>query len=261
VAAVAVLSIARLASTPDAFADGNRTVTLFVLIGSAAVVWKHRANVRRLLNGTENRIGDSPMRRTVVKGLHLLAVGLWFGGAAFFNFGAAPAIFASFKEVVATNPSDRTANETIIPPDAGGVRKDALANALAGSAVGPVFPRYFGLQAVCGAVALVTALGWWHAEGGRRAHRVRAVVVGVGLLTVAVAVPISAKVSELRPQRFSPDAAVRDAAKAAFGPWHLASLGLSFVTVSLAGVALALGAKLPGESLLEQGRDPNPEPQ
>ena len=36
-------------------------------------------------------------------------------------------------------------------------------------------------------------------------------------------------------------------AKAAFGPWHLASLALSTVTVVLAGVALLLGAKLPAD--------------
>jgi hypothetical protein len=38
---------------------------------------------------------------------------------------------------------------------------------------------------------------------------------------------------------------VAAAAKAAFGPWHLASLGLSVVTVALAGVGLAMAARLP----------------
>ena len=47
------------------------------------MILKHRANIRRLLDGTENRIGDFPMRETVVRGLHLLSLGLWFGGAAF----------------------------------------------------------------------------------------------------------------------------------------------------------------------------------
>jgi hypothetical protein len=244
VMAVVVLSGAWLATADAPFADGNLAVTLFLLLGSAAVVVRHRGNVRRLLTGTENLIGDSPMRRTFVKGLHLVAVGLWFGGAAFFNFGAAPAIFASFKQVVDAGPSDRTAGETLLPADAGPERKAALANALAGSAVGPVFPRYFGLQAVCGGVALVTALSWWPTG---RVHRIRAVVVGLGLLTVAVGWPLSNHVSELRPRRFDPDPAVAAAAKAAFVSAHLASLGLSFVTVSLAGVALALGAKLPGE--------------
>jgi hypothetical protein len=177
-----------------------------------------------------------------LRALHLLALGLWFGGAAFFNFATAPAIFASFKEVVNAGPSDRTAGETIIPADASQERKDALASALAGSAVGPVFPRYFAMQAICGVVALVTALSWWKYGG---VHRWRVIVVAVALATVAVGWPISDEVSRLRLLRFSSDTSVASAAKAAFGPWHLVSLFLSFVTVCLAGAALALAAKLP----------------
>ena len=93
-------------------------MTAFCLVGAALVVVKHRANIRRLLAGTENRIGDGPMRQTLLRGLHVLALGFWFGGAAFFNFVAAPTIFDSFKQVVNDGPSDRTANQTIIPADA-----------------------------------------------------------------------------------------------------------------------------------------------
>jgi acyl-phosphate glycerol 3-phosphate acyltransferase len=242
-AAVAVLVIVRLIGTPAAFAPDHLPITLYLVVGTGFVILKHRANVKRLLNGTENRIGDFSMRDTVVRGLHVLALGLWFGGAAFFNFGTAPAIFASFKEVVNSGPSDRTANERIIEPGAAQERKDALANALAGSAVGPVFPRYFALQAVCGAVALVTALSWYK-QGG--VHRWRVFVVALAVVTVAVAWPISQEVTRLRLARFDADATAAAAAKAAFGPWHVASLLLSFVTVALAGLALALAAKLPG---------------
>src|SRR5205807_5846382 len=109
-------------------------------------------NVRRLMAGTENRIGDFSMRDTVVRCLHVLALGLWFGGAGFFNFVTAPLIFQSFEQVVNAGPSDRTANETIIPSGASPERKKDLASALGGAAVGPVFPFYFGMQAVCGAI-------------------------------------------------------------------------------------------------------------
>jgi len=241
-AAVMILVVARLISTPTAFDTEHRPITLYLVIGTALVVVKHRANVRRLLANTESRIGDFPVRDTVVRGLHVLALGLWFGGAAFFNFGTATAIFASFKDVVHSGPSDRTAGETIIAPDASEERKAALASALAGSAVGPVFPRYFAMQAVCGVIALVTSLSWY-ARGG--VHRWRVYVVAVAVLTVAVAWPISDEVSRLRLLRFSADAAVASEAKAAFGPWHLVSLLLSFVTVCLAGAALALASKLP----------------
>lgn len=244
-AAVTILVAARLTGTPAAFSPEHLPVTLYLVVGTGFVIVKHRANVRRLLAGTESRIGDFPVRDTVVRGLHVLALGLWFGGAAFFNFGTATAIFASFKEVVSAGPSDRTAGETIIAADASDERKAALASALAGSAVGPVFPRYFAMQAVCAVIALVTALSWWRVGG---VHRRRVYVVAFAALTVAVAWPISDEVSRLRLLRYSADAAIASEAKAAFGPWHLVSLLLSFVTVSLAGVALALAAKLPFSS-------------
>jgi len=241
-AAVSALVLAHLVRTAAPFGEGALPVTLYLVLGTLMVFVKHRANVKRLLAGTENRIGDFGMRETVVRGVHVLALGLWFGGAAFFNFGTALPIFDSFKQVVNAGPSDRTANQTIISPDAPDEKKAALSSALAGSAVGPVFPRYFAMQAVCGALALATALSWWKAG---RTHRVRVVVLALAVATVAVGWPLSNYVSEIRFARFSPDAAIADAAKAAFGPWHLASLALSGVTVLLAGAALALAAKMP----------------
>ncbi|HVL15592.1 MAG TPA: glycerol-3-phosphate 1-O-acyltransferase PlsY [Gemmata sp.] len=242
-AAVAVLVAARLLGTPAPFSPDALPVTLYLVAGATLVFLKHHSNVRRLVAGTESQsLGDGPRRRAWLGGVHVVALGLWFGGAAFFNFAAAPAIFESFKQVVAAGPSDRTAGETIIPADAPEERKAALASALAGSAVGPVFPRYFGMQAVCGLVALVTALAWWKCG---KVHRVRVILIALGVLTVAAGWPVSNAVSELRLLRFDADAGVAAAAKAAFAPWHFASLGLSFVTVGLAGAALALAAWLP----------------
>lgn len=249
--AVVALVAARLAGEPPAFSTDALPVTLYLLAGTALVFVKHHGNIRRLAAGTENRIGDFPMRQPVVRALHVLALGLWFGGAAFFNFAAAPAIFASFREVVNAGPSDRTAYQRIIDPAAPQAEKDALASALAGSAVGPVFPKYFATQAACGLVALVTAWGWRNAEGRRRVHRLRLWVIALAWLTVVIGWPISNEVSELRLLRFSPDRGTADAAKALFGPWHLASLLLSFVTVCLAGIALALAGRLPQQERTE----------
>lgn len=245
VAAVVALSAVRLLSDRP-FADGAVPATAFCLAGSLLVIAKHRTNLVRLWLGTENRIGEFAVRHTVVKAIHLLAVGVWFGGAGFFNFAAAPAIFASFQNVVATAPSDRTANVAILPAEAKD-REKALANALAGSAVGPIFPRYFAMQAICGTLAVLTAFSWWNAVPNRRWHRTRAIVVAVGLATVAIGWPISDWVSELRPRRFDPDAAIASAASTAFASWHLASLGLSAITVLLAGTGLAMAAKLPAD--------------
>ncbi len=246
--ALFVLLATWLFGTVTPFGSESLPIAIYLFAAGGLVIVKHRSNVKRLIAGTENRIGEFNMRQSVLRGLHVLTLGMWFGGAAFFNFVVAPSIFRSFGEVVHAGPSDRTANETIIPGDASLEREKALASALAGSAVGPVFAPYFAMQAVCAAIAFITAFSWWKAEGGRSIHRWRVRVLGIALLSLCVAWPISQKVSELRLQRFDGNAEVAAKAKAAFGPWHLASLGLSFVTVSLAGVALVLAAKLPERS-------------
>ncbi|MDY3554210.1 glycerol-3-phosphate 1-O-acyltransferase PlsY [Gemmata sp. JC717] len=247
-AAGAVLVLAHLVASRAPFTEPVFPVTLYLIAGTAMVFVKHRANAKRLLAGSENAIGDFPMRQPVLRGLHVLVLGLWFGGAAFFNFGAATAIFDSFKEVVNAGPSDRTAYRTIIPADAEQKDKDALASALAGSAVGPVFPRYFAMQAVCAAIALLTALSWFRLGG---VHRVRVFVIAFATATVIAGWPISNEVARLRLERFNPDATIAAAAKTAFVSWHFVSLGLSIVTVGAAGVALALAGRLPGD---QQGR-------
>lgn len=243
--AVLTLSVVRLVSVSAPFTGDALFATGYCLLGSGLVAVKHRGNIRRLLMGTESRLGEGMMRQDLVKGLYVLAAGLWFGGSAFFNFGTALPIFASFKDVVNAGPSDRTAYVRLLPEDASDETKAALASALAGSAVGPVFPRYFAMQAVCGVIALVTALSWWNVTPRRGLHRGRVVLVAVGLLIVAVGWPISEQVSALRLTRFDPDPAIAAAAKAEFGSTHLVSLSLSLVNVLVSGVALFLGGLLP----------------
>jgi acyl phosphate:glycerol-3-phosphate acyltransferase len=240
VVAVALMPALRLTS-PEPFAESGVVVTAFCLSAAAVVVVKHRTNARRLAAGTENRIREFGMRHLAVKALHLLALGVWVGGAGFFNFVAAPATFDSFREVVRTSPSDRTAGLDIVPPGTPDDAKTALAAALAGAAVGPVFPTYFAVQGACGAVALVTAVTWRKAPYGR----LRVLLVAVGLLGVAVGKPVSDVVSRLRVERFAADPATAAVAKERFAPVHLVSLGLSGVTVLLAGAALVLAARLP----------------
>jgi acyl-phosphate glycerol 3-phosphate acyltransferase len=239
---VSVLLLVRLISTPNPFAYDSLPVTAYLLLGASFVFLKHCANLKRILSGTERRIGDFHMRETYIRCIHLLALGLWFGGATFFNFIAAVTIFDSFKQVVNTGPSDRTAFETIIPHDASQDRKDALANALAGSAVGPIFPRYFAMATICGSLALVTALSWWRTD---LLGRIRVVVIAAALMTVAIGWPISNYVSELRMERFSLNSETAARAKAAFGTWHFISLLLSFLMVCLTALGLALAARLP----------------
>ncbi|MEO2092198.1 MAG: glycerol-3-phosphate 1-O-acyltransferase PlsY [Gemmataceae bacterium] len=244
IAAAVALVAARFASTPQPFQHPDWIVTAFCLVGAGLVIVKHRGNMRRLAAGTESQIKDSDMRLTLLRCLHLFAVGLWFGSAAFFNFVAAVPIFDSFKQVVATQPSDRTGFVRILPDDAPQADKDALASALAGSAVGPLFPRFFALSAVCAVVAVATAAGFRKIDAGR-ATRWRLILCVIAAALVAGVWPISEWVSRLRVERFHPEESVRTAAKAAFGTWHLVSLFGSGVTTVIVGVVLALGGKLP----------------
>ena len=238
------LVAARMLGTPHPFVFPEWIVTAFCFVGAGLVIVRHRGNVKRLLGGTENKIGDGAVRQALLRGVHLVAAGLWFGGGAFFAFVAAVPIFDSFKEVVRNQPSDRTGYVRILPDDAPEEDKTALASGLAGSAVGPVFPRFFALSAVCAAACVVTAEGFRRMKGAR-VHRLRLWLCLIGLGLVAAGWPLSDLVSRLRVERFHPDAAVAAGAKAAFAQWHLVSLASSGLTTLVAGVVLALAAVLP----------------
>lgn len=243
IAAAGMQCVARLLSVPDPFSRDTVVVTGFCFAGTVLMVFKHRANIIRLLHGTENRLEDRPMLRTLARTIHVLCLGLWFGAGVMFNFIVAPTqFFEAFPAVVESAPSDRTAYLPLAP-DATEDQKKQLATALAGSAVGPVFPKFFQLQAVCATLALVTALGWWKSPG--KVNQWRVLVVGLAAAAVAIGWPISNKVSALRAERFHPDSSIADAARTAFGEWHTVSLVLSILVVVLAGVALAMAAKMP----------------
>lgn len=64
----------------------------------------------------------------ILRTVHLLALGTWVGSVVFFSFFTAPTLFG------------------------------ALPRDMAGRAVSAIFPRYYALGAVCGAVALLSGL-------------------------------------------------------------------------------------------------------
>jgi len=243
VVAAGTICVARLLAVPDPFGRESAAVTGFCLAGAILVLVRHRANLARLARGVEGRLEDKPMFDTLAKVIHVVCLGLWFGAMVMFNLVVAPTqFFEAFPAVVESAPSDRTANLPLAP-GATDEQKKELATALAGSAVGPVFPKFFRLQAACAALALITAIGWWKRPG--RINRWRVVYVGLAALLVAIGWPLSIKVSELRVRRFDPDWSVAEAAKNAFAEWHLLSLLLSLVTLVFVGVALAMAAKMP----------------
>src|SRR3954452_6409111 len=165
VVAAGTLCVARLLSVPDPFGRESVVVTGFCLAGTGLVLLKHRANLARLARGPESRLEDQPMFDTLARVIHVLSLGLWFGAAVMFNLVVAPTqFFEAFPAVVESAPSDRTANLPLAPGATEEQKKD-LAKALAGSAVGPVFPKFFRLQGACAVLALITALGWWTRPG------------------------------------------------------------------------------------------------
>jgi acyl phosphate:glycerol-3-phosphate acyltransferase len=246
IAAVLALCAARLIFVSSPFADGSFILTGFCLFAAAAVIVKHHANLRRLWQGTENQIEARTLMNCLSRGFHLTALALMLGSSVFFNLFVAPVIFKTFQEVAKSPAGDRTAYVTI-NGDLDDAKKGQLGNALAGAAVGPIFPLLFAVQGVCAVVALITALSWWNEPG--RVNRWRVYVIGFALLTVAAGWPISQKVTELRLARFSTDSAVAESAKADFAVWHLYSLGLSFVTIAAALVATIMASKLPPEKV------------
>lgn len=248
VSLASILAVLVLSAVQQLVAPLN-AVAGFCLVGSLFVVVKHRANIARLFAGTESQIGDGPMRQSLLRVLHVVAAGIWVGAAGFFNFVTAPSLFATFENVVQTSPSDRTAHVPIVPHDipkeeVEKVRK-SLASALAGAAVGPVFPKYFALQLACAVVVFATASTWRKELPGR--HKLRFQLSFAALASVAAGWWISSVVTQLRLARFDPNPDIAAIAREQFATWHLVSLGLSFVTIALAFALLVLAARLPAE--------------
>lgn len=215
--------------------------TLFCVIGGVFVIVKHHANMKRIIERRENQIAAAP---NALAGWHLLALGLAFGGSAFFSFVTAPAIFQSFEEVVRAAKSDRTANIALLPEHAPDETRKALASALAGAAVGPVFPKYFAMLVLCGLVALITSLPW-RSQG--LIHKRRTALLLGALIVAIVGWPLAGYVSQLRLERFATDPPVAAQAKSLFGPVHLVSLGLSAIGTLLNGLSLWLAGRIPKE--------------
>jgi acyl phosphate:glycerol-3-phosphate acyltransferase len=255
----------RLAGTPAGpWSESEWVLTAFCLVAGGLVVYRHRANLRRLLTGTENRLKDSPAMLTLSRALHLLAVGLWFGAAVFFTL-AGVLLFDTFDRL-----SARPANERPLwfprPPEfegdwkgekLTGPRAREQGSRAAGYAVTPLFPWYYGLQTGCALVAAATALSWAVQRGGAL-NKVRAAVLLAALATVGVGWWLERTVEGLRgPRNDRTDEVLRsqdptpemvraaEEARGRFGMWHGFSLLQNFLTLALVTLAVLLAAQLP----------------
>jgi acyl-phosphate glycerol 3-phosphate acyltransferase len=243
--AALALCVVRLLTCAEPLAPGERILTAFCGLAALLVLARHRANIARLLAGNENRVRESPAMLLAAKIIHVLALALWFGSAIFFIL-ATTSLFETLQSLGAS-PAGR--------PDwlPGTFDKD-MGTQLAGIAVEPLFRLYFPLQFVCGVLALSTALAWWNTTPFSSWHRIRAIVLALALISVAVGWPLAAQVGRLRLERYAADHAVAQAAKSAFATWHLYSVVLNLVTVTLITIAMALAVRLP-EALPLQAPD------
>jgi acyl-phosphate glycerol 3-phosphate acyltransferase len=248
--------------TPDPFAPAHVTITVFCFLAALLIILRHRANVVRLLHGTENRIKDGPAMFTFTKTLHVLALGLWFGTVVFFTFVIGLTIFNTFESIgadVEHRPSwfPATSDFMKVEGKLDGPREQGTR--AGGAVITPLFGWYFLLQGICGLLAVATALAWTRLHPQGKVHKVRIAVLLAALITVLAGWPLEQKVNSLRGPRYEAmdkflqakpgqDAAVLEAAleaKTEFGLWHMMSLFLNFGTVVLVGVAMALAAQLP----------------
>ena len=157
--AAAALFGLRLLAEPEPFAPRQRILTGCCLLAVALVAARHRGNVARLIRGRENQIPESPAMNSLARVVHILALGLWFGGGAIFSFLVAVQLFAKLEALGATPPGERP--EWLMLSAS---FDKAAGTRLAGETISPMFARYFAVQGVCGFLALVTALSF-HPDG------------------------------------------------------------------------------------------------
>jgi acyl-phosphate glycerol 3-phosphate acyltransferase len=242
--------------------------TLFALCAGALVIVKHRANLRRLREGTESQLKEHRAMQPIARSLHVLSLGLWCGTTIFFSFVVALSLFNGFEQVAQLPAAERPAwfplpadfaraDDTLKGPKEQGSRA-------AGLAVGGIFPWYFLVQGLCGLVAFATSLGW---IGAGRLHRRRVWIVGLALALVLAGWPIEQEVLHLREVRSETREAylraqpskqdeIRPAlvaADRAFGGWHTVSLFVNLGVVVLVVIGTALAGELPASPRPEPG--------
>lgn len=247
--------------TPEPFADRHLATTAFCLVAAALVVVRHRDNIKRLLQGSEPRITESATMLRFSKIVHVLSLGLWFGSSVFFIV-VALSLFNTFETIGESSKSRPKwfplhAPFDVKTPEINGPKEQG--SRVAGTAVAPLFLWHFLLQGACAFLAATSSLHWPRAFPGEPVHRRRTTVLLIALATVVIGWPLEQHVAALRvPRNQETEAYLEDpasetkknsmsAARSEFAAWHLASMGLSFVTLIFVSIAMAQTAVLPVE--------------
>ena len=151
----------------ERFARGESAVaSTLALCAGIAVILKHLGNIKRIISGTENRLTDGPLFQILPERLLLTASGAWLGMGLFFSFTVGLGVFGAFEELSLRESRPywlalpegltRPAETGLFLPDP--LRKEQ-GSLLAGVAVSALFPWYFHLQALLGAICLGGAAG------------------------------------------------------------------------------------------------------
>jgi acyl-phosphate glycerol 3-phosphate acyltransferase len=251
------LCFSHIALTADPCGPDNWALTSFAFLAVGLVFARHHANIKRLLQGNENRLPESTLMKQIPKTLHVLAMGLWFGSTVFFLI-VAGIVFKTFESLGSS--ADRPS--WVAWP--AGFDKE-MGTRMAGVALAPVFDSYFPLQIICGYIALSTAFAMSRAEPALRVHRLRNLIVLLALTSVVIGWLLADYTAVLRIERYSAIQSEADYAKSAFAAWHGVSLTINMITIILVAVALALAAQMPaivsnqkgpgeGETLTDRGQ-------
>jgi acyl phosphate:glycerol-3-phosphate acyltransferase len=197
----------------------------------------------------------------ILKILHVLAVGLWFGTTVFFSFVVGLSLITTFTEVAAKKADERPVWFPVAPaydkdpppsPSFPNPVRTEQGSAAFGAAIAPLFGWFFLIQGGCALVALATALPGLEWPAGK----VRVAVLVLAALTLAVGWWMAEKVSGMREGRSqatltaladptSANVVQADVARGDFARWHGYSVMLNLVTVVLVTVAMGLAAFLP----------------
>lgn len=265
ISAVLVLCAAHL-RLPTAW-DWAEPRSWFCVIAGTLVIVKHRANIRRLINGTENQLKENIVMLQLTKSLHVLALGLWFGASVFFTFVVAFSLFGTFEALGEKDKREtwfprprmyREADNTVNSPKEQGTRA-------AGYAISPMFVWYFALQGACGFIALATALPFIKQPASIHRWRVNLLIASIAF--VLVGWPLEQYVSDLRAPRNqtmeaylldrtdADSAADMKKARADFGMWHSISVILNFATIVSVTAAMAMAGNLASGATKAQGEE------
>jgi glycerol-3-phosphate acyltransferase PlsY len=261
-AAALALVAARLVLAWPPVSGDNAILTGFALAVAGLVVIRHRSNIQRLLQGNENRLKENPTMQSLLKIVHVLAMGMWFGMAMFFTFVVAFSLFDTFKE----ESQKTTDRASWFPPAKMYETKTGLVvgpaeqgSRAAGTAIAPLFDWYYLLQGLCGFLAVTTAWGWSKQFPQQKIHGRRVLILVLALATVVGGWPVEQYVSDLRPERNgkteahlqNPTNTELEAeahqARAAFGMWHGINTLINLGTIILVTVGMGMAAFLPAE--------------